>query len=181
MKKSFVNITLILSFCLGTSLSANSNKTPETGITEKVSKISFTENTGQIHDQNNLARPDVLFTGTDGELTFHLMRNGISYQLSRIDSWKKEDNLSKYKNNFEENELENIPDQITIYRLDINWLNVNTNALIKKGKASAGYNNYYLQNCPNGALEVKNFEDVVYQNIYKGVDLKWYQKDGHLK
>ena len=127
-----------------------------------------------MHDQNNKSRPDVLFGGTDGNLVFHLKNNGISYQLNRIDAWKEvEDERTKIK-------TKQI-DKSTIYRLDIEWLNANTNSKILKGKAFEGFDNYYYENCPNGALNVQSFEDITYQNIYNGIDLKWYQKDGHLK
>lgn len=145
------------------------------GFTPKtLSGISFTENKGQVSDQYFRPRPDVLFGGTDGNLVFHLKNNGISYQLNKIDTWKDvEDIRTKEKRK----EI----DKSTIYRLDINWLNANTHARIVKGAAYEGYNNYYLETCPNGALNVQSFEEVTYQNIYSGIDLKWYQKDGHLK
>jgi len=143
-------------------------------ITPAQTNISFTENKGQVHDQNYKPRPDVLFGGNDGGLVFHLKTNGLSYQLSRVDSWKEEiDERTKEKRK----EI----NKSTTYRLDINWLNANTNANILKGKAYEGFNNYYSESCPNGAINVQSFEEVTYQNIYSGIDLKWYQKDGHLK
>jgi hypothetical protein len=138
-------------------------------------KISFTENKGQIHDQNYRNRPDVLFCGTDGKLVYHLRNNGISYQLNKVESWKEiPDKPGKVAG-------QKKPDQISIYRLDINWVNVNTYADIIKGKELEGYSNFYLENCPNGILKVRTFENVTYKNVYQGVDLKWYQKNGHLK
>ena len=56
-------------------------------------KINFTENKGQVHDQNYKARPDVLFGGTDGSLVFHLKKDGVSYQLSKVNNWKEEETL----------------------------------------------------------------------------------------
>ena len=143
--------------------------------------ISFTENKGQIHDQNYKPRPDVLFGGESNGLVFRLRNNGISYQLNRIDSWKKREDPVVMKGHPKNFDTSLVPDQSTIYRLDINWLNANTQATIQKGKAYEGYNNYYLESCPNGALKVKSFEDITYQNIYNGIDLKWYQKNGQLK
>ncbi|MBI3520282.1 MAG: T9SS type A sorting domain-containing protein, partial [Bacteroidetes bacterium] len=166
-----------LGVSLGLNLNAKANKKPDysEGFNpETETFVSFTENKGQVHDQNYKARPDVLFSGTDGQLIFHLKNNGISYQLNKTDSWKEvTDNHLKGKRR----EV----DQSTIYRLDINWLNANTHANVSKGKAYQGFNNYYLETCPNGALNVQSFEEVTYQNIYSGIDLKWYQKDGHLK
>jgi len=141
--------------------------------------LNFTENKGQFHDQNYKSRPDILFGGSDGNLAFHLKNNGVSYQLNRIDRWKEE-NFGNDKQKPKER-VKKIPDQSTIYRLDINWIKANTQTKIVKGTVYEGVNNYYLENCPNGALNVKSYEDVTYQNIYSGIDLKWYQKNGQLK
>lgn len=139
--------------------------------------IYFKENKGQVFDQNFKARPDVLFSGTNGDLLFHLKNNGISYQLRRVDEWIKKEIREGRKNN---SEIE-IPSKSTVYRLDINWLNCNSSAEIKKGKTQAGFENYYLESCPGGALEVKNYEDILYKNLYPGIDLKWYEKNGSLE
>ncbi len=143
--------------------------------------LSFTENKGQVTDQNNKPRPDVLFVGLADDMAFHLHNNGISYQLSKVSSWKSS-SLPDKKGLFKQKENEtNLTDQTTVYRLDINWLNCNQEAVITKGKKQESYNNYYLENCPAGALHVNSYENITYQNIYTGIDLKWYEKDGNLK
>ena len=142
-------------------------------------QITFKENKGQVSDQFYKARTDILFSGTDGKLVFHLKNNGISYQLSRVDKWKDRDTfpiiLAKKSGQ------EKIPEQITTYRLDVDWINANTHATIIKGEAVEGYDNYYLESCPNGALEVKSFKQITYQQLYKGIDLMWHEKNGNLK
>ncbi|MEO6302628.1 MAG: hypothetical protein ABIP51_05610, partial [Bacteroidia bacterium] len=147
-------------------------------INEPTSTINFKENKGQVSDQFYHPRPDILFSGTDGQLVYHLKHNGISYQLNRVDSWKKEEKNRKISLS---KELRDVPEQITTYRVDINWLNANTNPIIKKGEAIEGYDNYYLETCPQGALNVKSYKNIMYQNLYNGIDLKWYEKNGNLK
>jgi len=141
---------------------------------EKNPTIIFTENKGQVSDQNYKPRPDVLFGGTANDMAFHLRNNGISYQLNRIDKWKEEEGLKT-------KQKRTVPDQSTLYRLDINWLNCNASAQIKKENALPGYTNYYLEVCPAGVHEVKSYNEITYLNIYNGIDLKWYQKGGNLK
>lgn len=137
-------------------------------------KICFTENRGQFADQNYRPRPDVLFGGSDGQLTFHITRKGISYQLYRVDSYKEiEDPKTKEK----QNEI----DQQSIYRTDIKWLNANPNPVVKTDEALQGYDNYYLEQCPNGALNVKSYKGITLLNIYNNIDLHYYEKEGHLK
>jgi len=144
------------------------------------SQISFKENKGQVSDQNYRPRPDILFSGTDGQLVFHIKNNGISYQLGKVDKWKKQDTfpiISHSKN--KSSEL--VPEQITTYRLDVNWLNSNSKADIIKGEVLEGYDNFYLESCPQGALEVKSYKQITFQKLYNGIDLKWYEKSGRLK
>ena len=97
MKKNTTKPSAII-FLILLSTSIFANKTPNypKGFSPKTnSGISFTENKGQIHDQNYKSRPDVLFGGSDGNLVFHLKNNGISYQLNTLDACKKQDDLTK--------------------------------------------------------------------------------------
>jgi hypothetical protein len=183
MKKTKI-YTIVCLALVATTLFANKKPNYPKGFSPKTNAgVVFTENKGQVHDQNYKSRLDVLFSGTDGNLSFHLKNNGISYQLFRVDTWKKESDLIKnhadIKMHNDEDKL--VADQTTIYRLDINWLNANTNAEVTKQNTIDGFNNYYLENCPDGALNVKSYQQILYQNIYNGIDLKWYEKDGHLE
>ena len=130
-----------------------------------------------MSDQHFKARTDILFSGSDGSLDFYLKAQGISYQLSRVDEWTKENTLPDIKTSKNERI---VPSKTTVYRVDINWLNAGASD-IKTGAALAGYENYYLASCPNGALRVKSYTNILYKNLYPGIDLKWYQKDGALK
>ncbi len=141
--------------------------------------ISFKENKGQVTDQFSNLRPDVLFSGTDGQLVFHLKKSGISYQFNKVESWKKQDTLLLTNRNINSEKL--IPNKSVGYRLDINWLKYNENFLISKEQPKHDYDNYYNENYPNGILNVQSYGQITYQNLYKGIDLKWYEKNGNLK
>lgn len=141
---------------------------------KKLHNITFKENKGQVCDQFYNPRPDVLFSGNANGLTYHLLSNGLSYQLHKADSWiTEEDAKTRIKNK--------VAESYTIYRVDISWLNSNRNAAIVKGSALEGHDNYYLQQCPNGATSVKSYEEITYKNIYDGIDLKWYEKNKQLE
>ncbi|MDO8999243.1 MAG: SBBP repeat-containing protein [Bacteroidota bacterium] len=172
----------IITFLTACSIAHAKDKiSPIRSIPKTFNEISFTENKGQIADQNKQPRTDVLFGGTSGNLTFHIKNNGISYQLNRVDKWKEveanKDELGLPNNETKNNKIE----KQTIYRIDINWLNTNNNYKIKTDKALTGFNNYYLPQCPNGALNVKSYEGVTLENIYTNIDLHYYQKNGQLK
>lgn len=177
MKKT---LPLLFLFHFG-SLLHSSSKTPTISASPKtIQELSFTENKGQISDQFYHARPDVLFSGTNGDLVFHLRNNGISYQLSSVSDWKTQ-NTSYRTHIVEQNTQVKVPTKTSIYRIDVNWLNANTNCQIVKENEVAGYDNYYLESCPNGALFVKSYKKITYKNVYPGIDLIWYEKDGQLK
>jgi len=184
MKKNllFIYCLLIASCCFADKIKYPDGFEPQV----QSQSISFTENKGQISDQYHKPRPDVLFSGLANGMVFHLRNNGISYQLNRVVSWKADGSYPPSKGVPEgrgmvtEKEGQ-VPDQTTTYRLDINWLNCNTSAPIKKGNALPGYNNYYSEVCPNGVHHVKTYKEFTYQNIYKGIDLKWYEKNNNLK
>jgi hypothetical protein len=117
--------------------------------------VSFTENKGQIRDQYSRARPDVLFSGTDGRFSFHITGNGISYQLKGS--------------------------QASLHRVDVNWLNTTKNIAVIKGSALPGCNNYYYGADPQAITNVRSFNSITLKNIYKGIDLYYYEKNGQLK
>lgn len=137
-------------------------------------QLSFTENKGQVYNQNYEPQPGVLFSGNASGLTFHIKNNGVSYQLNRVDEYKEIERLGK---EIPEREIA----KQTIYRVDINWLNTNPNSIqITEGQLP-GYNNYYLSACPNGALTVKSYKGVIFNKIYNNIDLHYYEKEGQLK
>lgn len=136
--------------------------------------IYFQENLGQVTDQNYKPRTDILFSGTDGQLAFHLKKNGISYQQSNVVEWQDDVDLKTGKKN-------KIPTKTDVYRIDVNWLNCNTIIETEKKDLLPGYCNYYTAGCPSGVTNVRSYGEIIYKNIYNGIDLKWYQKNGNLK
>src|SRR6218665_852283 len=136
--------------------------------------LSFIENKGQVHDQFHKARLDVLFSGYVGNLVYHLRKDGISYQFSRVESWSEiEDLKPKLKRK--------VPDSVTIYRLDMHWINCRRQITPIADAELPGSENYYMQNCPSGALNVKTFKGVTVKDIYDGISIHFYGKTGALK
>ncbi len=154
-------------------------KYPDGFIPKENNTLSFKENKGQFCDQNGKSRPDILFAGVSGDLSFYLSKQGISYQLNKAETWRDLPNI--YNEGLTDTKTTRVPDKIKIYRMDINWLNINQDITILKGKENGGSENYYTMASDNGINNVKSFENVTYNNLYSGIDLKWYQKNGKLK
>lgn len=171
-KVSYLNILILFTGLQIFSASSTGLPFPKT------QGITFKENKGQVSDQNGNPRSDILFSGNSGDLVFHIRNNGVSYQMYRVDSWKSipTDQLGIHRK-----AKDKIPDQTTIYRLDVNWLGAKTNTTIKKQNGSQDHSTYYNTACPNGVTNVKSYGDVEFQNLYDGISLKWYSKNGDLK
>src|SRR4051812_22101766 len=59
---------------------------------------AFRENKGQVSDQFGKQRPDILFSGTDGNLVYHLKHDGLSYQLTEVKKWCKREGTRGFGN-----------------------------------------------------------------------------------
>ena len=170
----------LISFCTlsflitNLSLFGGNPLLPETQQNKETPKICFTENKGQVYDQNYKPRPDVLYGAMAGNMAVHIKNTGVSYQLYRVDKWKEVTD-PKTKQNHKE------IDQQTIYRVDLYWLNTNKNFTKSEDEALPGYNNYYLESCSNGALNVKSYKGINLNNLYQGINLHYYEKNGELK
>lgn len=161
MKTTTLKLALCF-FALTNAINLKADRSP--------SAVYFQENKGQIHDQYYNSRPDVKFSGDNNGIVFHLLENGLSYQLTKTTGADADKN-SKLKTS----------GKTEIYRVDISWLNSNATPEIISGKKMDGYANYYFQNCPNGVTNVLSYENVTYKNIYSGIDLKWYSNKNELE
>jgi hypothetical protein len=140
--------------------------------------LNFTENKGQVSDQHYQPRPDVRFYGSQGPMDFHITDRGISYQLRQVESWRTEE---KHEGRMAHGTLDSVPDRIRIRRVDINWPGIDPNAPWVTSEPMPDHTNYYLEVCPDGVTGVRSFGTILRRNIYPGVDLKYYSKDGRLK
>ena len=107
-------------------------------------KHSFIENIGQVTDQNNNLRHDIIAKYSGNGLNIFLSNSGIHYQFST------------------ENEL---------YRMDVKLIGANPSARISKEKQTAFNEQYHLSNIKGVA---NSFEKIVYHDIYPNIDWIFY-------
>jgi uncharacterized repeat protein (TIGR01451 family) len=141
----------------------------------------FEENKGQMKDQFWKSRPDVLYYGASEGMNYYIKNSGMSYQLSRVESWKDEEDLTHSLKQAND-DCKQVPDQIGTYRVDADWLDANPSFKVVKGKELDGYNNYY--NVPEGvepALFVRKYEAITLKNVWDGIDLHYFGTDGFLE
>lgn len=166
-----MSLTLIMFLCISLGFSQKNDHLTTRHSTNKKPAVFFEENKGQIRDQEWQPRADVLFSGNSGGLIYHLKTNGLHYSLRKTETWQKVENA--LSDRYAE---DSIPARIGTYRVDVNWIGANKDVEIIKGEALSGYKNYY--NVPEGveaALFVKSYSDIIYKNIYNGIDLHFYE------
>lgn len=179
MKKTTPLLMLSL-FCMGLHAKNFSSKNSHP---THVNTIVFTENKGQVHDQNFKPRPDVLFGSATDNMAVHIKKTGVTYQLYKFETKPSSKKETRKASEFALAPiyLEQEERMQSIYRIDLNWINVNKNFTAQTDEALQGYNNYYLASCPNGALNVKSYKGITLKNLYQGIDLHYYEKNGELK
>ncbi len=71
---------------------------------------------------------------------------------------------------------------LNCHAFNIHFENCNPNPEIKGGEQQAYYENYFIGNfSEKWASEVRVFNSIQYQNLYKGIDLIYEGNEGHLK
>jgi hypothetical protein len=172
MKKHLFTVA-ISGILLNLPLHATDSKTAKSpALPKETEVVCFAENKGQVTDQNGKSRPDILFGGSTKGVNFHLKKNGVSYQLNRVDKWKK---IKLHTSN---ETVEKI-DEATVYRLDFNWINTNPSVEVLPSQPLTGVSKFLN----SGTKEIisGSFSELLYKGIYKGIDLKWYEKNGELE
>jgi hypothetical protein len=58
------------------------------------------------------------------------------------------------------------------HRIDIDFVNANPNVELVTEKISADYDNYYnVPNKPEGIINVHQYQQITYENIYPNIDV----------
>lgn len=149
------------------------------GFTQNQMKSSgFIENKGQIIDQNGKPNEAVKYLLNTNGLNVQLRKNGFSYDVyetKKIPLTQKEKKISRTTFPTEKDSLANQRSEYSYHRIDIDFVNSNTNAkFVTEGKSS-DYDNYYnVVSKPEGILNVYKFQKVTYQNIYPNIDVVFF-------
>ncbi len=198
MKNKFYQILLML--CLPVVLLA---KTGNTNIAGKENewlnagkKLSFIENKGQVHDQDNNTRTDIQYSlrAANG-LNIFIGNGAIHYQFSLTPALSKGegDDLTETKARFLEKRggLRETPKATTIdmYRMDVELVGVNKNARVISEEKQEYYENYNLTptlstggegDGPKG-ITAHAYNRITYKDIYPNIDWVLYTSNGQLK
>lgn len=134
--------------------------------------FSFEENKGQIAD------PNVLYYGKSNGTTVYCFKDHIAFVFEKISVLEK-----KVKAKFINPKIgDHINDSliITASRLEMQFERSSPAVSIIAEAQQQGYNNYYLQSCPNG-VTTRSYDKLTYKNLYPGVDMVLEKKEQGLE
>ena len=134
--------------------------------------IIFIENLGQIRDSERVKRSDILFLTRSQGVDMYITSSGISYVFRKTEGDVQE-SIAMRKDKVEE-------PKTSLYRLDMEFVGINKNINIKKELAVEQQFNYYTPEHPNG-ISPKAYKKITIENIYNGIDLVYYEKEGKMK
>ena len=138
----------------------------------------FTENKGQIIDQNNKERKDIDFElRANNGLSVFVGSASIHYQFS-----KAEENAKTYS---AEEKMQpgfnREPVNFSLYRMDIVLLGANKNARLIKSDKQEYEEQYFTEWSGEQGIRVHSYATITYKEIYPDIDWVLYIRDGKLK
>lgn len=137
----------------------------------------FRENKGQVRDQHWRPRWDVLYSGESGGLVYHLFRDGLSFQLARVEGSEGKRSLRRRERISEASgwcEAE-VGEVLTLYRVDVKFAGGSV-WVVEAGEMLPGHENFYNVPAEVGeVLGVRSYGRVVYRGVWEGVDIEFYR------
>ena len=134
--------------------------------------IVFIENLGQIRDSKGQARPDVLFLTRSQGVDMYITSSGITYVFRKTEADVRKSAAMRKDKVYEPKK--------SLYRLDMEFVGMNKNFIVTKEHAVEQRFNYYTPEYPNG-ISLKGYKKIIIENIYEGIDLVYYEKEGKMK
>jgi hypothetical protein len=174
LKKMIVLFIVLCSFGLTIAMpndSAISNKAVSAWMDEN---RGFEQNLGQVGDFDGNPVNNILFTARDNGFSIFVTDRGVSYAIYKSER-TPEDEISGLPHSKSQSA------RLHFARIDLELINSRIeNANVVYEDELPGYTNYYLPQCPQGALFVKTYRKVRIKEVYPGIDWVWRYEQGKL-
>ena len=130
--------------------------------------LTFTKNNGQWNEK-------VLFRANAGGATMWFASDGAYYQFTRSIPGDEENIDATDPINFLHNRFDHEPKQYETMMIKANFVGANPSPLMRGEELLEYKCNYFIGNEPNKwRTDVPNYKAVVYEEVYAGIDLKYY-------
>ncbi len=169
---------LILAACVLSGISTQAKNLPTSG-----NKLYFIENKGQITDQYSAPRNDIQFVLPAPGLSIFFGSGQIHYQFNRITIPVSDLPGQLYKDYNTNTQTVKPGSEIAkteSYRMDVELIGANKNAVAVSSGKQVYYENLYLAGCPGG-VQAHTFTKITYQEIYPDINWVIYIKDNKLE
>ena len=140
----------------------------------------FVPNKGQLLYNNGESAKDVLYYSNLGDVTMLFKKDRISYVIKK----SNKENIEYYNSIGDTNDrLADslyLEDSTYYYQMDLVFKSSSSEMTSKLNKTSDVFYQYILAHCEKG-IKVHPSGELVYSNIYPGIDIKFYTKNNGLK
>ena len=173
---------LYLLFIIIYSLSVNATEGIDSEKYPLKSIQGFIENKGQIIDQNNNLNPAVLFLFNSNGLNVQLRKSGFSYDVwklakgASLASGKKleQNNHPDIYREPKASSQELTADSLYFHRIDFVFVKANADIKIITENPSSDYTNFYTSGTSEAGINnVRNYQKVLYKNVWNGIDIEF--------
>lgn len=135
--------------------------------------ITFIKNDGQLVDSKGRLRPDLLYTADAGGARLYFQRDRVSIVFTRASVAAHPAQAGMPHGETDE--------ELRTYRMDLRFDAANPSPLVRAEDPAPGLRNYYAAHCPAGVLGVKQYRTIRYENLWRGIDAVFMERDGRLK
>lgn len=162
----------------GTPIPGNSPKN-SVDLARQFHEIKFTQNKGQVIDNNGQLRPDVLFSAGNNDFKFYFTKKGIIY------AWIQAEELdgTPYRKDEPEHLLlkRSVGKKFKTYQMSMELIGANPQVAIQAEDPTPDVSHFFLDHCPDGIMNVQSYQKIVYKEIYSNIDFVVYKSNKGLK
>jgi hypothetical protein len=141
----------------------------------------FIENKGQIVNEKQIPMPEINFKVEQQGLNAYFKPDGIVYHLYKSEKKDQKEYTREDWDNYHKGDVKAIGENVYFFRMDFELIGSNKNAEVIRRDLHKVKRNYYLAHCPQGILNVQEYGEIIYQDVYPNIDLRYYYKNNQLK